>query len=260
MPSLAEYFRSVEAVWPLWAGSLALLAALIWRAFRGEKGTGAFSPPRWDWLRALHSEEDGAAYSLAYVLTVPFFMLLVCLVIQATLILIVKMGTMYAGYASARSAVVWRSLERHGQPDLDRAREKARLAAVHALTPFASSSKLHEAGNRVGQASEGADDYVRAYHTVARGSGLSAYLRAKYLYADKAASVDFPDQPDANGDLPVTVRYRMPLIIPGLAPWFGKLSPWDHRFYTMEIVSKVTLPDEAPQSESGRLGIDYGPP
>ena len=246
MPALSEYFRSVEGVWLAWAVSVALLAVLAWRAFRGF---------RWSHLRALHAEEDGAAYSLAYVLTVPFFMLLVCLVIQTTLILIVKMGTLYAAYAAARSGIVWRSA------DPGRAGEEARLAAVHAVTPFASSSGLHAAGNRVGQATEGADDYAHAYRKLVHGPATTDYLRAKYFYADKATAVDLrKDSPDADGDLTATVTYHMPLVIPGIARWFGTPSPWDHRFYTMEIVSKVALPDEAPQSESGTLGIQYGPP
>ena len=60
-------------------------------------------------LRRLAVEEDGAAYTLSYVMVIPVYALLICLIIETCLMLTAKLGTVYAGYAAARSASVWSS-------------------------------------------------------------------------------------------------------------------------------------------------------
>ena len=137
MDTFREYFRSVEDVWAVWFAGAALLAFLILRAGRRR---------RWrDFARFL-ADERGASYALPYVLTFPVYVLVICVMIQATMIIMVKMQSMYAAYAAARAAVVWRSAEPEAEDEtkaIERATHKARRAAALAMTPVASGFTDH---------------------------------------------------------------------------------------------------------------------
>ncbi|MBL8798566.1 MAG: hypothetical protein JNM56_32015, partial [Planctomycetia bacterium] len=223
----SEYFASVEHIWLLWLSGLVLLAVLTCRALRG---------CRWSACQNfLLAEEEGAAYSLAYVMTFPIYLALVCGVIETSLILVVKIGTVYAAYASARSAVVWSSAEPANQRQT-----RAERAMVHALTPFASSNSLHASRAGVGgQMPAGAREYAEAYRKYARksqdgsflalfkpgadwnsggGGSLEQYLIAKYRFAKRSGRLrlDPPGTPAWNADITATVTYDYPFNILGV--------------------------------------------
>jgi hypothetical protein len=63
----------------------------------------------WDWRRfkKLHRDQSGGVQSLAMVLTLPFFMGIICMIVQLSQLMIGMMGVHYAAYAGARSASVW---------------------------------------------------------------------------------------------------------------------------------------------------------
>jgi len=242
MRNPSEIFRSVEDVWVLWAAAALALTALA----RGPRRAGG-------WRRLLESE-DGAAYSLVYVMTFPIYMMLVCLVIQSTLILVVKMGTVYAAFAAARAAVVW------GPAEPPMGLEKARLAAVGAMAPFASSSSSHAAGAGVsGASSPAARRYFEAYRRYSRGPATANYLISKYRFAERATEVSPGATPARPGDdLTVEMTYEMPLVIPGAGRILGHRAPWPAaRFWTRRIASSATLTDETPAGPDQTLGIDY---
>ncbi len=246
MPPVSELVRSVEIIWPVWLTSLILLVCIGRRVLR---------TLRWRHVRTVLTAEEGAAYSLAYVMTVPFFLFLVCLVIETSLMLVVKMGTLYAAYASARSAIVWRSA------DASRINERVQRAAVEALTPFASSSAIHADGPPMPGVDLDAAAYARAYRRYSSGPASTSYLHAKYLYASKATSV-LTDKPSSapDGTVAATVTYEMPLHLGVIGRVFGKRSPWGGRYYTVTIASSAALPDETPRSADGTLGINYVSP
>ena len=54
-------------------------------------------------------DEEGAAYSLSFVMVIPIFALMICLIIEGALIMTAKLGTVYAAFAAARTASVWSS-------------------------------------------------------------------------------------------------------------------------------------------------------
>ena len=58
-------------------------------------------------LRSLHRCEEGSVQSLSFVLTLPFFVMIIMLIVQASHIMIANIVVQYAAFASARSAVVW---------------------------------------------------------------------------------------------------------------------------------------------------------
>jgi len=73
-------------------------------------------------------------------MVMPIYILLLCLVIETTMGLIAKIGTVYSAYAAARNAIVYSSI------DPASADERARHAAVRAMVPFASSGQRHTDG------------------------------------------------------------------------------------------------------------------
>ncbi len=62
-----------------------------------------------NYINNFHRDEDGGAYTLSYVMTIPFLMLLVALIVESTLMMTAKVGTVYSAYAAARTACVWSS-------------------------------------------------------------------------------------------------------------------------------------------------------
>lgn len=58
-------------------------------------------------LRRIHSCEGGSVQSVAFVLTLPVFMLFVLFILQVSQLMIGTMVVHYAAFASARSASVW---------------------------------------------------------------------------------------------------------------------------------------------------------
>ena len=63
----------------------------------------------WGSLRRFAHDEEGAAYSLSFVMVIPIYGALDVLDHRRTLILTAKLGTVYAAYAAARTASVWSS-------------------------------------------------------------------------------------------------------------------------------------------------------
>ncbi|MEM7783360.1 MAG: TadE family protein [Planctomycetota bacterium] len=62
---------------------------------------------QWRKLRQMHRCQKGTVQSLSFVLTLPFFVMILMLIVQASQIMIGNMIVHYAAYATARSAIVW---------------------------------------------------------------------------------------------------------------------------------------------------------
>lgn len=58
-------------------------------------------------LRRIHACETGAVQSLAFVLTLPLFIMIVMFIVQVSQLMIGIMGVHYAAFAAARAATVW---------------------------------------------------------------------------------------------------------------------------------------------------------
>lgn len=61
----------------------------------------------WRRLRALHRCEDGGVQSLAFVLTLPLFMMISLFIVQVSQLMVGIMVVHYSAYTAARSAIVW---------------------------------------------------------------------------------------------------------------------------------------------------------
>lgn len=282
--------ESLTDVWIIWALSVAAMTVLIYRGL---------ARIRWRSVRRFHTDQRGASYALPYVLTFPWIVLLTCLMIQGTLILLVKFGTIYAAYAAARSAAVWQASDPESKDrSLDNGRYHAERAAMLAMTPFASGYESHLEQifpgvlaqaiqtNRIPKA--GLDTialntilnlyngfYERTAQSHQEPSGHSPiirqpnalaednYVRNKLIFAALATNVTMPDDVTPwNQDVTVTVKYVMPMHIPGAGRVLGNKQPgpwWAPDYFAREISSTVTLPSESPQTSNHRLNVPYFP-
>jgi Flp pilus assembly protein TadG len=243
MISPSQWIQGVEWVWLIWSVGVAVLLCLTWQSLR------RWRRPCW---RELLCGEEGLSYSLSYVLVFPLYFLFVCMVFEATWLLLAKIGTVYAAHAGARSAVVWASARPQGKRDT-----RIRQSVWTAMTPFVTGSPdwLHMSGDASIQSAGYAGAYRSYYQSGDKYADASfTTLASRYLTAASRTSCQWQvDNPQA-GDVTVTVTYRAPLHIPGVARILGRGSLGSREY---KITSSATLPNEAPANDGKTLGIDY---
>ena len=235
-----EWFRSVEWIWCLWLASVGTLVWLLVRAIRRI---------RFRSWRRLWRNETGAAYTLSYVLTFPFYLLLIGLALECSLLIVAKIGSVYAAYAAARSVAVWESATPPGA-----APAKAHQAAALAMTPFASGASNHQISSGPRPTASQLRAVSQAYQQY-RGDGdpyAAAYLNRKCRYAWAATSVE--SSTSGAGLVDVTLRYRAPLHVPVIARILGTRAS-DGSFYYYPLESHAVLNSETPPG--GTTGIQY---
>jgi hypothetical protein len=251
MISAGEFVRSVGLVWLAWAVSVIGFSVLTARGLSSLWHNG--------W-RHWHEDDSGAAYTLSYVMTFPIYGLFMALIVETSLMLSCKIGTVYAAYAAARSAVVWSSAQ-PGAPGsaavTGRARERMRRAAVHALVPFASASPQHAfpGGGGDGNLSQ----FLAAYRAHYSDDATTGYLTRKYRYSSSATEVTSENLAghEPTDDIVVTVRFHYPFILPGIGRLLGAKPFGGAKFYTALLETQAKLQSETPRSKSRTLGIQY---
>ncbi|MEO1998179.1 MAG: TadE/TadG family type IV pilus assembly protein [Planctomycetaceae bacterium] len=82
--------------------ALAISFLLLRLVMHGSKAR--WNPAR---LRALHRCQDGGVQSLAFVITLPLFIMIVMFIVQVSQLMIGTIVVNYAAFAAARSAAVW---------------------------------------------------------------------------------------------------------------------------------------------------------
>jgi Flp pilus assembly protein TadG len=203
-------------------------------------------------LRRFARNEDGAAYTLSFVMVMPIYALLMCLIIEAALMLTAKLGTVYAAFAAARSAAVWSSAT-----TWEKTQKKARLAAVKSMVPFASGTQ--SAVSSIPTNLEGAPNplaFWGAYQAYANDPVDEKYLLAKYAYALANVRVTIAGPPVKSTDpINVKVIYQFPFNVPGIGRILGEPGPGGYYF---PISSEVTIPNEGPRDDRKAIGIGYG--
>jgi Flp pilus assembly protein TadG len=207
-------------------------------------------------LRRFARDEEGAAYTLSFVMVMPIYALLMCLIIEASLMLTAKMGTIYAAFAAARSASAWSS-----HTTWEKAKKKADRAALKSMVPFASGTQPIEDNLPPLQ---GATDtlfdagvYWAAYQRYAKDPVDDGYLAAKYAYALKHVTVSIDGPPKTwDADITAKVTYNFPFNVPGIGRILGKRGDDGNYYYS--ITSAATIPNEGPQDNRKTIGIGYG--
>lgn len=203
-------------------------------------------------LRRFARDEEGAAYALSFVMVIPIYALLMCLIIEAALILTAKLGTVYAAFGAARTASVWSS-----HTTWEKTQEKANRAALIAMVPFASGTQSFRAS--VPTSGETVADgvvYWGVYQAYAKDPQSDKYLAAKYGYASRNVKVEIEGPPEKS-DSPITakVTYQFPFNVPAIGPLLGKKGP-DGYFFN--LTSTATIPNEGPRDDRKTIGIGYG--
>jgi Flp pilus assembly protein TadG len=208
----------------------------------------------WAGLRRFERDEEGAAYTLSFVMVIPIFALLICLIIEAALIMTAKLGTVYSAYAAARTASVWSS-----HTTWEKTMEKSKRAALKTMVPFASGTQnsldLDQIPTDKDTLAEGIA-YVGVYNAYAAKPESSKYVAAKYAYASRNVEVEIEGPPEKS-DTPITakVTYHFPFNIPGIARILGDKGPDGYYF---NISSTATIPNEGPRDNRKTIGIGYG--
>ena len=85
-----------------WLALLLASGVALWWLVRLNEGRLNFRR-----LLSLHRNEVGSAQSLSFVLTLPFFVVIVLFIVQVSQLMIATMMVHYAAFAAARAAVVW---------------------------------------------------------------------------------------------------------------------------------------------------------
>lgn len=199
-------------------------------------------------LRRLAIDEDGAAYTLSYVMVIPVYALLICLIIETVMMLTAKLGTVYSAFTAARTASVWSSAT-----TWEKTMEKAKAAATKSMTPFASGTHggAAKALNADGLA------YAGAYLAYAKDPVSNTYLGSKYGYAQDHVTVEIEGPPEHwNSDITAKVTYQFPFNVPGIGRLLGERGEGGHFYY--QITSSATVPNEGPQDDRETIGIGYG--
>lgn len=208
-------------------------------------------PPRP--VPSLVTDEDGGAYTLSFVMAMPFLILFICVIVETTFMLAAKIGTVYASFAGARAAIVWDSLDSSGS-----AESIAQQAAVRAMIPF-SSGGVASGSSADSQYSDYLKDYSQRIQAAGKTPAPPRLLRSKSAYASRAVTVSLqrtPRGPNSwDEDLSVDVTYAFPFAVPGVGRMFGTKTSDG---YVYPMTSRTTLPNELPHNEERKLGIQYG--
>lgn len=265
---LPDIINSVADVWAIWLFSCAALAVMVYRSLHAQ---------HWQSVKIFLSDERGASYALAYLMTFPFYLMLVCWVVQSTMILIVKIGVTHAAHTAARSAVVWRPASVQSDArGLTLAKEKSRHAAAVALAPYASGLKSHTNvylgdlfylnPKRLGEATVESIAYEQLFQQLAKQTEAqnsipdSNFIKRKYVYAAMMTKVDLAQHTNRfNETLQVRVRFRMPIHIPGTGRILGTMHGNGLGYYR-DIEASAALPLETPETPTQNdrgLGIQY---
>ena len=157
-------------------------------------------------------DEDGAAYTLSYVMVIPVYALLICMIIETVLMLTAKLGTVYAAFAAARTASVWSSAT-----TWDKTMTKAKAAATKSMTPFASGT---HGGSTKAASPPMRLAYVAAYHAYAKKSDFEQVpARQVRLRPGAREGRDRQARPNiGTADITAKVTYEFPFNVPGHRP------------------------------------------
>lgn len=206
--------------------------------------------PFQDALRTFHSDEDGGAYTLSYVMVIPFLMMLIALIAESALMMSAKIGTHYAAYAAVRSASVSNSTRNWGE-----AVNLAEQAAQQAMLPFASGSTNNA---NASDAFDNLEAINAAHQDWINDPVAESYLKAKATDVSAHLAVELGSAPQAwDAEITATVTYQYPFRVPGLGPLIGERQGNN---FVFPLKSKAVLHNESPQNANQNLGIGYGRP
>lgn len=200
------------------------------------------SGARLDWRRLvqLPGDQQGGVQSLAFVLTLPIFVIVLMFIVQLSQLTIAKVVVEYAAFAAARSAAVWIPARVNGSSEAenrisslryvgmltgsDQQRydrfavepgspkfQRIHLAAAQACMAIAPSRDIGAATSHPGNAAAGAME--RAYAAVAPGSAanlrIPQRIRNKLAYALENTNIEI-EVHHKGSEPPLQATYEIP--------------------------------------------------
>jgi len=218
---------------------------------------------------------------LPLVLTMPFYVLLITMIIECTLMLTAKIGSVGAAYSAARAAAVWLPYESampKTAPDYTPIEDRelmVRLAAARSMWPYASGSKSHASDEPLDEFIDATmTQQIEAFRTYSGHQKFDAeylkrteYLKRKFAYAFNALTiaVDYFDpitrvateKPAFNAKLQLTLHYEAPIHTFGIGRLFGEKSQTG-KFFVRPVVTTVLIENEGvkPSLEGKRISPD----
>lgn len=212
-------------------------------------------------VRRFHDDQSGAAYSLSFVLILPFYVIFLCIVMEMMFLMVAKIGTMHAALAAARVAVV-RSTVSHPTERLSGffpllTEQEAGRAAVVALVPYSSGLDVYKTPSSRGQT------YLKGYKDFVKSSGiktsvLDSYVLAKFASAEKRLKTTLK-MDDSNSKTPwkQSVTAKVEYDAPFRLPYIGRILGGTKKngAIVRAVVSEAILEIECPQNSKGFLGV-----
>lgn len=260
--SFHDFVASIEWIALLWIAGIVIAGAgtVFWRRSRLAERSIRLR------LRNFHRDEGGAAYSLSFVMVLPFYVLLIAVILETTFIMIAKTGTLYAAYGAARSAVVFTTIEtpdeRESMGNVPyTAEEKASQAAVQAMLLFASG-RLGTNSSVSEDEREKADAFLGAYKEYVKGGSQrlkDGYITNKYVYASRNTTTTLEMVGTGElwqNEIRAEVTYDAPFLLPYVGRLLGGVKNDDGQV-VLPITSSAVLLNECPVNSTGHLGISY---
>lgn len=201
------------------------------------------------WLHRFDRDELGGAYTLSYVMVIPFLMLMVALTVESALMMSAKIGTVYSAHAAVRSASVYGTQHSWGETV-----DWAEQSAMQAMVPFASGST--RTGGTVSAGPNG-ETLVAAYEDWADDGASNGYLRAKVADVAARLTVELDSKPAQwDSELRAVVTYDFPFHVPGIGQLLGKRG--SDGVYVFPLRTIAIVGNDGPQNPDQNLGIGYG--
>ena len=187
-------------------------------------------------------------------MVIPIYLIAFCFVVETTFMLLAKLGTNYASFAAARTAIVWLPFGGEG---------KIEAAAKQAFVPFASGLRPVPSG-ATSKDSKDKQAYLKSYQEYCGKMGAPAdymsFVGRKYDYAHAAVNTStkiINHKEKWDEDIAVTVTYEFPFSVPIVGRLMGRHKSGD--LFVYDILSTTTLQIENPQNDEKKLGISYEP-
>jgi len=262
-----EYVAGMESIWCLLTASIFAFVLVT------SKWVGIWSARR---LAGVAKDEAGATYMLPLVLTIPFYVLLIAMIIECTLILTTKIGCVGAAYSAARSAAVWLPYENampKDAPDytpLEDRQSRVRSAAARAMWAYASGAKAHATDAAMDALlNETIDQQILVFQAYSGNQKYDAdYLKRKFAYAYNSSTIEPPvyldpktakeyavgETPAFNAKIKLTLRYEAPFHTAGIGRLFGERSQFGSHF-VRPVITTVTIENEGVKSNMSRTNV-----
>ncbi len=207
---------------------------------------------------------------LPLVLTMPFYVLLITMIVECSLMLTQKIGSVGAAYSAARAAAVWLPYENampKNAPDytpLEQRQAMVHLAAARAMWPYASGAESHASSEPIDESLNATiDQQIAAFQAYSGDQKFDMeYLKRKFAYAYNGSTIetvyldpvsgepyDDKETPAFNAMIQLTLRYEAPIHTYGIGRLFWEKSQFGN-YFIRPVVTTVLIENEGVKKSS----------